>query len=317
MITNKEAFKKGRKAYNDGQPKSSNPYPKYDKNELKTANRDHISWNQGYEYVEKNGLKESKFEQYLQLLENEEFEIAHKPSHTSKEVEEIRAKEGIKFIPDDGHPTQRSNTVATYEKFYKLIPDHNKEGVGLDYSAGLGLGSELLRNNHNAHIESYEPFPHATKAVNITHKGLNSLPNRKYDYIINSAVLNVVEQDIRDGIVKDIWNHLKPEGIAIIGVRSKADVMGTKTALRISDTEIIDRTRGSYQKGFTSGELKSYIQSLLPDAAINMVSGMSQVVVKISKDYDWDHDAKDVETIDTKKPHPIAKYLFKDKEGEE
>jgi hypothetical protein len=68
MITNKEAFKKGRKAYNDGEPKSSNPYPKEDNNKLKTPNRDFISWNEGYDYVKNNNLKEntmSKFEQYL------------------------------------------------------------------------------------------------------------------------------------------------------------------------------------------------------------------------------------------------------------
>ena len=61
----------------------------------------------------------------------------------------------------------------------------------------------MLRKDHDADIESYEPFPHS-KAVDITHSGLNSLPNKKYDYILNSAVLNVVEQDIRDFIVKDI-----------------------------------------------------------------------------------------------------------------
>lgn len=53
MITNKEAFNKGRKAYNDGEPKSSNPYTKEDNNKLKTPNRDFISWNEGYDYVKK------------------------------------------------------------------------------------------------------------------------------------------------------------------------------------------------------------------------------------------------------------------------
>lgn len=251
----------------------------------------------------------SKFEQYLKE-QDEEFEVKHSTGMTSDQVTEIRKKEGIKFNPDAGHPTQRSNTTATYIKFYNSLPEDLKKGQGLDYSAGLGVGSHALRTV-GAKIDSYEPFPHA-KATDITYKGLNSLPNKKYDYIFNSAVLNVIEQDIRDHVVLDIWNHLKPGGCAIIGVRSKADVMGTKTAMVLSqeNSEILDRSRGSYQKGFTSGELKSYIQKLLPDATITMVSGMSQVVVKVFKDEDFSQvDKKGVEANIEKKKHPLLKHI--------
>lgn len=232
----------------------------------------------------------SKFALYMLLSEDDNsYFDDHKGGFTSEEVDAIRKKEGIKFNPDAGHPTQRSNTTASYAKFFNSLPPENKEGIGLDYSAGLGMGSAMLRDEYDAHIESYEPFPH-NKAVDITHSGLNSLPNKQYDYIINSAVLNVVEQDIRDHIVKDIWSHLKPEGVAIIGVRSKADVLGAKTALVLNkeNGEILDRTRGSYQKGFTSGELASYIKQLLPDATVQMVSGYSQIVVKVFKKHEFD-----------------------------
>jgi hypothetical protein len=101
-------------------------------------------------------------------------------------------------------------------------------------------------------------------------------------------VLNVVEKDVRDSIVLDIWDHLKPGGQAIIGVRSRADVLGAKTAYVINhDTgEVIDRVRGSYQKGFTRAELSEYIRDLIPEAASRAVdvSGMSQVVIRIFKD---------------------------------
>lgn len=262
----------------------------------------------------------SKFEQYLLEVEEDNVhasEYTHKGGLTSAEVDAIRKKEGIKFNPDAGHPTQRSNTIATYHKFYSLIPDENKKGLGLDYSAGLGMGSEALRNEYHANIESYEPFPNS-RAVNITHKGLNSLPNKKYEYIINSAVLNVVEQDIRDNIVKDIFNHLEPDGVAIIGVRSRADVMGTKTALVLSQEngEILDRSRGSYQKGFTTGELVNYIRTIVPEAIVTPVKGMSQVTVKVTKDTDM-FDKKDAPEVDSgikpKKPL-FMKYLNKDKE---
>jgi hypothetical protein len=164
--------------------------------------------------------------------------------------------------------------------------DNPEEAIGLDYSSGLGVGSSTLRSEFGANIESYEPYP-SNNAVDITYAGLNSLPDKEYDYIINSAVLNVVEQDIRDSIVLDIWNHLKAGGVAVIGVRSFADVMGTKTALIVNAEkgEIIDRQRGSYQKGFKIQELKDYISGLLPEAIVQRVDmPVSQVAVFVYKD---------------------------------
>jgi hypothetical protein len=212
--------------------------------------------------------------------------LEYKRSSTQEEVQLIRQREGIKFSTDKGHPTQRANTVATYRKFWGYINSKLKAGKGLDYSAGLGMGSEALRAEYDANIDSYEMYPHES-AKGLTYEGEGSLPTAtKYDYIINSAVLNVVPQDIRDGIVVDIWEHLNFGGQAIIGVRSRADVLGTKTAYVIDKetAEVIDRSRGSYQKGFTPFELKSYIESLLPDAVVSNITGLSQVAVIIFKE---------------------------------
>lgn len=206
-------------------------------------------------------------------------------SASSADVAAIRDKEGIKFTTAKGHPTQRGNTVATYKKFFDLLPPELQAGEGLDYSAGLGMGSAMLRDVYDANIESYEPFPHE-KAVDITYAGLGNLPNKEFDYIFCSAVLNVVEQDVRDSIVRDIWDHLKAGGEAIIGVRSRADVMSMKTGYVINaDTaEVLDRVRGSYQKGFSNSELKDYIEGLLPQATVTLIGGLSQVVARVFKD---------------------------------
>jgi len=216
-------------------------------------------------------------------------------SLTQAEVQEIRDREGIKFSTDKGHPTQRANTISTYAKFYELVQKRlvtigrdEESLIGLDYSSGLGLGAETIRLA-GGNIESYEPFPHEN-SKDITYAGLNSLPSdKKYDYIINSVVLNVVEQDIRDGIVLDIWDHLKAGGIAIIGVRSKADVLGAKSAYVIDEEngEIIDTIRGSYQKGFTSEELRGYLIDMLPDAIVMRNTGFSQIVCIIYKEEEW------------------------------
>ena len=211
-------------------------------------------------------------------------------SKTKEQVDAIRKKERISFRTSAGHPTQRTNTTSTYLKFYKLLTPEEQQGIGLDYSAGLGKGSAILRQEFNANIESYEPFPHED-SEDITYSGVSSLPDKLYDYIFCSAVLNVVEQDIRDYIVQDIFAHLKPGGEAIIGVRSKADVLSARTAYVIDaeNGEIIDRVRGSYQKGFTGSELREYISTILPEAAVTKVevSGFSQIVVRVYRS-EWD-----------------------------
>ena len=222
---------------------------------------------------------------YFQEILNE-----YKQSQTSDQVNAIRKRERISFSTSKGHPTQRPSTVATYLKFYKLLTPEEQKGEGLDYSAGLGKGSALLRQEFDANIESYEPFPHED-SEDITYVGLNSLPDKLYDYIFCSAVLNVVEQDIRNFIVQDIFAHLKPGGEAIIGVRSKADVLSARTAYVIDaeNGEIIDRVRGSYQKGFTGPELREYISTILPEASVTRVevSGFSQIVVRVARS-EWD-----------------------------
>jgi GNAT superfamily N-acetyltransferase len=235
---------------------------------------------------------------YFQEILNE-----YTQSQTQSQVNAIRKKEGIAFNTSKGHPTQRTSTTATYLKFYKLLTPEEQKGEGLDYSAGLGKGSALLRQEFDANIESYEPFPHED-SEDITYVGLNSLPDKLYDYIFCSAVLNVVEQDIRNFIVQDIFAHLKPGGEAIIGVRSKADVLSARTAYVIDaeNGEIIDRVRGSYQKGFTGPELREYISTILPEASVTRVevSGFSQIVVRVAKS-EWDAYKDLTEAIGTLK----------------
>ena len=235
---------------------------------------------------------------YFQKILNEYTE-----SKSKDQIDAIRKKEGISFRTSAGHPTQRANTTATYLKFFKLLTPEEQKGIGLDYSAGLGKGSAILRQEFNANIESYEPFPHEN-SEDITYSGINSLPDKLYDYIFCSAVLNVVEQDIRDFIVQDIFAHLKPGGEAIIGVRSKADVLSARTAYVIDaeNGEIIDRVRGSYQKGFTGPELREYISTILPEASVTRVevSGFSQIVVRVARS-EWDAYEDLTEAIGTLK----------------
>lgn len=216
---------------------------------------------------------------YSILFEAEEYGA----DLSSDEIDDIREKEGIRYNTDNGHPTQIKGTEKTYQKIAEIIPVDLKAGVGLDYSAGRAHGTEYLKANGHK-IEAYEPFPNKERVAHIDHVGLGSIPaNKKYDYIICSCVLNVVPKDIRDSIVHDIWNHLKEGGSAYITVRGK-DVMTTvnPVVLSTSNMEVIVRTTGAYQKGFTPPELREYMREMLPNAIVTGLP-MSSAAVKITK----------------------------------
>jgi len=155
--------------------------------------------------------------------------------------------------PKRAQTTQRANTKATYQKVKKLL----KDGVTLDFGAGLGIGGEVLE------ADTLEPFPQGGFEPNFL--DAEAIPSSSYDNVTNLNTLNVVPRDIRDGIVRDIGRVLKPGGQAIITTRPKADVLSTKNAQPASEEGAIITGTGSFQKGFTPKELKDYVGDVLGD----------------------------------------------------
>lgn len=170
--------------------------------------------------------------------------------------------------------TQRANTDRAYRQAGDMIPAGS---LVVDFGAGLGLGTQHLGDN----TVSYEPFPNdrkikAGKAVSPDYLTVSGLLNRykgKADAVVNNYVLNVVEPEIRDQIVRDIAALLKKGGIAYIAVRSRSDVNSAKRkqagGLEPDGWYIQQKTKKgkvvwTYQKGFTQKELESYVLSLLP-----------------------------------------------------
>lgn len=199
-------------------------------------------------------------------------------SYLSKtQVDDIRKQNSLVFTEDQ---TQRKNTVITYTKLFQALPQELRDGLGLDYSAGLGMGTKKLKEL-GANIESYEPFPKADTSVD--YRGFGSLPKKKYDYIINSAVLNVVTKADRDKIVKDMWKHLKDHGQLLIGARTRSQVFSAKSVYKDEKDGEIVATNGSYQKGFTQSELEDYVKSVLPQAQVMPLKGVNQVAVRVGK----------------------------------
>lgn len=196
--------------------------------------------------------------------------------------------------------TQRANTVATYRKAARMLGD----GTVLDYGAGLGLGSDVMRNEFGKNVDSYEPNtqkwqgkkpPTYTKSEDI---------NKKYDSIVSLNVVNVVPKDVRDFIVKDIFDKLKVGGKAYVSSRGwTGDIASSKLFRDFEKTEKKsllaranekDKVTGepifSFQKGFDRNELLDYVQEILGDAAIvekpsqaEKLSKISVVITKVSE----------------------------------
>lgn len=164
---------------------------------------------------------------------------------------------------DTRNPTQISGTVKSYRKIYDALRAENFDGTILDASSGLGYGTRAGREEYGFDVDDIEPFPDAKYQPNYTDY---STLDKTYDVIISNAVLNVMPQDLRDAMVVKIGEMLNPGGRAFINVRG-TDVKnaGSKVAINDDLMEYFISNTGSYQKGFTSKELVSYLKDALGD----------------------------------------------------
>lgn len=164
---------------------------------------------------------------------------------------------------DTRNPTQITGTVKSYRKIYDKLRAEGFDGTILDASSGLGYGTRAGRTEYGFSVDDIEPFPDAKYHPNYTDY---STLDKTYDVIISNAVLNVIPQDLRDAMVVKIGEMLNPGGRAFINVRgSDVKNAGSKVAIHADRMEYFISNTGSYQKGFTSKELVSYLQDALGD----------------------------------------------------
>ena len=86
----------------------------------------------------------------------------------------------------------------------------------LDASSGLGKGTEALRDM-GFNVEDVEPYPSETrtKPTYLKYEDIKG----KYDVVISNAVLNVIPDDWRADVLKNMADKVKPGGRMIINVR--------------------------------------------------------------------------------------------------
>lgn len=186
---------------------------------------------------------------------------------------------------DTRNPTQITGTVKSYRKIYDKLRAEGFDGTILDASSGLGYGTRAGRTEYGFSVDDIEPFPDAKYHPNYTDY---STLDKTYDVIISNAVLNVIPQDLRDAMVVKIGELLNPGGRAFINVRgSDVKNAGSKVAINADRMEYFISNTGSYQKGFTSKELVSYLRDALGDGftvePTKEFGAVSAVVTKGSK----------------------------------
>lgn len=160
------------------------------------------------------------------------------------------------------NPTQIASTQGTYRNIYKILQDQGFDGKILDASSGLGIGTQIGRDEFGFDVEDIEPYPGENYSPMYTDY---SKLNKKYDAIISSAVLNVLPQDQRDALVVKMGELLNDGGKMYITTRGKDVDSLAKTGknIQLGPMEWIETVRGSYQKGFTQNELKAYLEDAL------------------------------------------------------
>lgn len=193
------------------------------------------------------------------------------------------------------HSTQITSTVNTYKKIGDFISNEGLEGKSvLDASSGLGVGTQALRDM-GMDVDDVEPYP-SSKRIPPTYSRYEDI-DKKYDYIISNAVLNVIPDDWRSDVLKSMADKLKVGGKLFINVRDAKGVSAQKQKIELDDPSeiLVTDSKGNiraYQKGFTRSSLKEYVERELGDMFevetanpnnSGMASGMTAVVVTRKK----------------------------------
>lgn len=193
--------------------------------------------------------------------------------------------------------TQRANTVGSYEKAANLITNlyRVKPERVLDYGAGLGKGTEVLREFFDK-VDSFEPYPQEgfiptfsqTDLLRWGSEALRGQLKPQYDAIICLNVLNVLNDYDRIMTVLKILLMLNDHGMAVISTRAwKNDIELAKTGDKDEDHKQVIWSTGLVQKGFDGDELLEFIKKVTK--CLNMgfhverVIGISKNCVKIVK----------------------------------
>jgi hypothetical protein len=207
--------------------------------------------------------------------------------------------------------TQRANTVATATKASSYLDSLGATGKSLDYGAGKGLNAQA-----NKIDDTFEPFPDESFVP--TFKSPKEVPEDTYGKIISTNVINVLPPDLRKEAIMNIGKSLKVGGKALIqtwDVGAAKKGMSSSNAKPVKEESLAYTTStGSYQKGFTIGELKNYVADVLGKSfevsTVPSKQGISGVAVVISKTGQAQKKVDDVLPTDDIEMSGVSSAIF-------
>jgi hypothetical protein len=195
-----------------------------------------------------------------------------------------------------GVRSEETQIVTTESTYRRILDQIAKKGIKvIDWASGLGHGARLMKRiakDMGFEAMAYEPFYNASKKGAVQEpdynglESVNSIPDNSFDYIINNAVLNVVDQDTRSTIVKQMYDKLKSGGSIYLQARGwtgdVSKLLNNPSNIVVGPREIFVTSKQTFQKGFTPQELIDFVESQLPDASVERTD-FGGVGIKITK----------------------------------
>ena len=221
------------------------------------------------------------------------------------------------------HSTQVEGTRKTYGKVGTWIEENLGKDVSiLDASSGMRYGTADLRER-GFNIEDVEPYQSEERKSNnpATYSSYDDI-NKKYDFIISNAVLNVIPDDWRTDVLHNMADKLKDGGRMFINTRKAGEEKFIKDKIEHdSPQEVLVKRNGkiaSYQRFFTPQELKEWVESELGAGYTVAVAnernsgtkGLAAVVVtKHTNEYSRDGVGVYTDDALTMENDPVSKAL--------
>ncbi|MEE0975804.1 MAG: methyltransferase domain-containing protein [Muribaculaceae bacterium] len=161
------------------------------------------------------------WEKYTALIQKSYNSFSPTELMVSSQIDELYPNWLDGTTTDSGkHSTQVEGTRKTYGKVGTWIEENLGKNVAiLDASSGMGYGTADLRER-GFNIEDVEPYQSEERKQNnpATYSSYADIQKR-YDFIISNAVLNVIPDDWRSNVLHDMAERLKTGGRMFINTR--------------------------------------------------------------------------------------------------
>lgn len=220
------------------------------------------------------------------IKEKEDAQAVDKRQKMIDYVESERSKGNMGYIPGLTATSRVKKGVAKVSSIAAVIAKKEliPEGSRILH-AGAGRPNNPDREYLDSIGDAYHYDPGQPESNN-----RGPIGKGDFDAVVSPFVLNVLSTDDRKMPIKDMLTSLKPDGIAIVGVRGIGDVIPATEEnaerkpnwARWDDGWLVPKSgKITFQKGFSAKELQEYMSKYFKEVKIVNKSSSVPVVVGI------------------------------------